>query len=628
MENPSTVAVFEDSSSNDLRPVPRRESSVGSRRPENESRPSTRSSANGSMPAAEREFSQGDVAPVYPSSTERKSANTITTRRASRSRQALSKKARFRIFITQLIWSVSACTFFGLLDLHLRRLLWIAPIIALLSINMRQGLHGTSFGMHVGCLSCYFVVWEWTPNLPNALFSKREFAHNEHLVMSFIQLSAKVLEIWFLVPATLLVYLLVVKQAINEQGVPYGWLSAHEGFPSVFNVLARSPWAPLKAISEKRPEQPVVWRYWGLLTKRELWLPCAFILLTGLANVVGPSIAVLSIPKLSWIDQGDKIGPRFLDHDYATPPERLPSCSDEEVRGQSYACSGYYVHTIDQFVETHAFFDDGPSSNYSIGDSIDIPVPGADIIVNIYYDKYGLAWVPNKMALTALAERENHVKDGPKISAQQIEYHTTGNMAILSTDCSKNTKYSIETLPGKTLQCFTGPFDHKASAPFKKPPFDRFNDYEQDRGPSSWETQETNLTYCFPVGTGWDAVQSQSQLTLHGQANVTDLPYADLTILSSAKSLYFPGSSNLSSCTLVALDQGRWPDNTCEDDILHFSMGNSSLLYYDLPGMDKTIFCPFNLINHFVDYSVNPVHISQSVNISGRRFPLIWALPH
>ena len=192
-------------------------------------------------------------------------------------------------------------------------------------------------------------------------------------------------------------------------------------------------------------------------------------------------------------------------------------------------------------------------------------------------------------------------------------------MAILSTDYSKGSKYGIETLPGKNLRCFTCAFNHRASAPFKKPPFDRFKDYEQNRGPSSWETQETNLTYCFPEGTGQDALRSQSQQTLHGQANVTDLPYVDMTVLSSAKSLYFPGASNLSSCTLETLHQGRWPDTTCQDDTLHFSMGKSSLLYYDLPGMDETIFCPFNIINHFVDYSVNPVHVSQSVNISGKR---------
>ena len=211
-----------------------------------------------------------------------------------------------------------------------------------------------------------------------------------------------------------------MKQAITEQGVPYGWLGAHGGFSGVFDVLARSPWAPLKTISEKSQGQSLAWRYWGLLTKRELWLPFSFLLLTGLANVVGPSVAVLSIPKLSWVDQGDKVGLRFLDHDYASLPERLPSYSDKEVRGQSYACSGYYVNTIDQFVETHTFFDDGPSSNHSIGDSIDIPVPGAYINVNIYYDKYGLAWVPNRMPLTALAEREKDLVNGPKISAQEI----------------------------------------------------------------------------------------------------------------------------------------------------------------------------------------------------------------
>ena len=195
IEYPSTMAAFDGSFPNHLRPVSRREVSVGNRRAEDESRLSIRSSINGSTPAPEREFTQGGFTPLYPSSTERKSEQTTTTRRASQSCQALSKKARLRIVITQIIWSVSHRTSFKLLGLRMRRLLWIAPIVALLSVNMRQGLHGTSFGMHIGCLSCYFVVWEWTPNLPNALLSKREFAHNEHLVMSFIQLSAKVLEL-------------------------------------------------------------------------------------------------------------------------------------------------------------------------------------------------------------------------------------------------------------------------------------------------------------------------------------------------------------------------------------------------------------------------------------------------
>ena len=208
------------------------------------------------------------------------------------------------------------------------------------------------------------------------------------------------------------------------------------------------------------------------------------------------------------------------------------------------------------------------------------------------------------------------------VRAQRLKYHTIGTMAILGTVCSKGSEYTIEVSTGKTIKCYTGPFNGRFMDSSNKPPFDRLVTFEPNDGYYAWETGGTVLTYCFPTGTGWELLRTASQLTFYGQANVTDLPYANLSVLTSVKSLYLPGSSNPSSCALNALRQGLWPSDNCQDGILNFSIGNSSLLGFRFPGMDETIFCPFNVINHFVDYSVDPVDNPRFANVSGERRPI------
>ena len=223
--------------------------------------------------------------------------------------------------------------------------------------------------MSLGCWGCWVDTWGGTFAFSGRYNTEAQFAHRDQLAMTMIQLAAKALEIWFLVPVTSLVYLLVVKQAASPLGIPFGWLSVHEGFPKLSNLYAKSIWAPLQTTGERRWGHSILSRYRERLREQHLWLPFSFLVLTALANVVGPSIAVLSIPKLSWVERGAQVGPRFLYHDYSKVPQRVPGCDVDELMNRSYNCSRFQIDSVDQFVENHAFFHNGLSTDESPSES-------------------------------------------------------------------------------------------------------------------------------------------------------------------------------------------------------------------------------------------------------------------
>ncbi|MCJ1372240.1 hypothetical protein MMC20_003463 [Loxospora ochrophaea] len=501
---------------------------------------------------------------------------------------------------------------------------------------MKDKGNGTSIGASLGCYKCYGTldgqlfrvtkhgrtyISDWWDDF----VTTGQVAHEDRNTIGAIQLAAKFLEVWFMIPISSLVYFLVIRMATRRAGIPFGWLVAHEKFADFRDLLGKPvfnpAWVGIRDLVRGSNRSGKA---------RFILFPILLLLLALLANLVGPAVAVLSIPQLGWTEANVTRGNVFVSHNYSsTPYEDYADCTTLQLQAGNYSCLSSPFMNLDNFMSTATFLD--LPDNYTEYNDFSIQYQStAEVQATFQSDYSGSMWIPDRDSLATLSDQFLEYSNGTYTpsDAQQIEYHVIGPMAVLNLDCSIGQKEVLQLASNRSLDCFTGKWINTTIDGFYRlPVFDRLRNYTNGpdlidlggvgNGSASPLLSEPDLelTYCFPSGTGWSLNMSSSSARVNGSTN-TGFNFVNISIITSGQSLYLPGLNNISSCAFDSLLSNQWPNASCLGEFGSIAP-SSGVLQYVPPVQNQSIFCPFTISNQFVDYSINPEAYPQPVNYSG-----------
>ena len=217
---------------------------------------------------------------------------------------------------------------------HIFSFLWLAPIIALLVLNFRNTIVGSSAWCPLG--NCPSRVWD-----PNAVNRAKELDSNDHNILGALQFIAKALEVWFIFIVTALIFDFSMIMARSKGGLPIGFLLTHLQFTDLRNLFNSSLWTaanPMKDAPKSQRKSALRLMMFGIFVG----------VLTVLANLMGPATAVLLIPTLRWVDTRHMPSQAFNTMHTDSIPlvnttfwnDLFPDCDTSNLTAGQYGCSG------------------------------------------------------------------------------------------------------------------------------------------------------------------------------------------------------------------------------------------------------------------------------------------------
>ena len=212
---------------------------------------------------------------------------------------------------------------------HIFSFIWLAPIVALLVINFRGTIIGSSAWCPLG--RCSSRVWD-----DNAVVRAKQLDEDDHNILGTLQFIAKALEVWFMFIVTSLIYDLAMILARSRGGLPIGFLLTHLQFTDLRNLFNPHLWTAAKP----HKNAPVAQRE----SATKLMLFGVFVaVLTVLANLMGPAAAVLLIPTLRWVDTKHIDAESFVALQADKLPQEdtylFPDCVDANFTAGEFSCS-------------------------------------------------------------------------------------------------------------------------------------------------------------------------------------------------------------------------------------------------------------------------------------------------
>ena len=145
-----------------------------------------------------------------------------------------------------------------------------------------------------------------------------------------MQFAAKALEVWFAFDAASLVYIVATLLARGERGLPLGNLLAYLESLDLLVLLSPSFWGSSKRVQRAHSRQ------------NRPWLFVTFVIaICVLANVMGPSIAILILPSLDYHDSTFVPQQTFKQLLSADPPTQFAqsACTPSELSRFDYSCA-------------------------------------------------------------------------------------------------------------------------------------------------------------------------------------------------------------------------------------------------------------------------------------------------
>ncbi|KAH7316956.1 hypothetical protein B0I35DRAFT_479752 [Stachybotrys elegans] len=147
-------------------------------------------------------------------------------------------------------------------------------------------------GASIGCGVTTCTVSEWNVNVTQLV---NEYDTRDHNVLGAFQIVAKVIEIWFAFVAARLVYDLAMLLARNGDGLPLRYYTMNVEFADLLIILTPSFWTSAL-------QDPLKSSVPNTHSRRRLIVAFAAIvaIISAVANLMGPAIAVLLLPTLGW----------------------------------------------------------------------------------------------------------------------------------------------------------------------------------------------------------------------------------------------------------------------------------------------------------------------------------------
>lgn len=234
--------------------------------------------------------------------------------------------------------------------------LWILPVVALLTLNIKKHIVGAS----AWCpdQNCYVGWFNPVISIPQA--NLRHFDKQDHNLLGALQFAAKAIEIWFELIALALVYLITFHIAGKSDGLPIGFITRPCEFadvPGLFDPLLWRTLPPTGIFNRRN-------RGGSRKFRLRIYLFIGFtVLLCILCNLMGPAVAVLALPSLQWIET-PKLGHRsFGSTNAASPPvpnttgyfwNMTVNCTETHFNDLAFSCAANpYATLFDSWMESY-----------------------------------------------------------------------------------------------------------------------------------------------------------------------------------------------------------------------------------------------------------------------------------
>lgn len=456
--------------------------------------------------------------------------------------------------------------------------LWLAPAAALLYLNLSQYIVGAS----IGCFSCRL-----NPFSSSTFEEESKLDRRDHTAVGGLQFASKAMEIWFMIVAAGIIYDMLVLLTKKGKDMPLGMLARYIGFGDILGLADYPP---------------------GKKTHAHHFFLVFVAFMCIVANLIGPSTAVLMIPTIQWIDTSFQNRGTFTGFVSQQSPQVnaiLNECTAELLAAGNYSCTASpYGFSLDQLFasvavslqqigQTEILFDPVISQEHQV--SFIVNTTDADV-----------DWIPSRQVADEISDDYLQYQKGVKNAQPHSNYSKLSNslstillrqgpLIGLAGGCYRGSMTNVTLAADKGVRCYGG--------------WDLYAE------------EGTSYVKCIPVGSGWDGPLSHSQFNLgnpNGQDTFVDVYFAD--------HVYTPASSNDGSCFVNGSPQG---DANCDWSKAFLAappttrVTNTStnivLVEYTEPSVkngDTTVWCDDIPYLGFQEYSMDPSPFSNFIHLT------------
>lgn len=498
-------------------------------------------------------------------------------------------------------------------------LLWLAPIITLLTLNFEGYIAGASVGC--GVENCDVL---WSTNTSQKLDAR------DHNILGALQLVSKALEVWFIFLAGALVYNLSMLLATKKEGLPLRYLFTHKEFGELASIFKGSYWSAA---------------FWpGVGEQKRKWKLCSFVLLvaalTIVSNLMGPSTAVLLLPTLGWQEFDIPQTRAFVAIASASPPTTSAIdttidsdiCDAETLSSGTYSCTALLMAPlVDGMMSSVELIDSGQSLFGAFQASSGIAVfsfnitqkpnlvlaPNRQVVARVGLDLFD--WILADAYDYTVATETSNLADPPILTElSQPEYKVLRNSLLiqrqrqgpaLSSDVQCYNVSSITRISAdKSVHCY----DFPNPDPGQSFGVDVLYPY-----PISNSNILSVSTMCIRVGSGWGNATIQSDFYIETSSASTD-PIA-VNIYSSDRAIYL--NSTTYDCQSIengtATDLCNWDAMFLMDPVPDYvsTSINPQVVEYTYPD-SPTMWCRSFAYLKFPTYILSSTSFSVSFDLS------------
>ena len=459
-------------------------------------------------------------------------------------------------------------------------LLWLAPALTLLILNAKEHIIGAGLGCHGD--RCII-----NPYSKTAVLQAQKLDKQNHDILGALQIVAKLLEMWFTFLVGNLVYNLALRFA-EKDVVDINLLTMYAEFLDLryLKDLWKSFWrvrAHNKAGTGKKA--PVTLYFFVVFVA----------LLCIIANVMGPTAAILVLPTLQLVDINQQENVVFDKVLSASPPaDFAPVCNSTTLDAGHYSCAApLNTYALDELQASAA----ATSNQRFYRNALILPpvLQESNLSFSLNVSENApVIFAPNRQLLREFATdllnfynaTSGPAPDIPSYGQSALFNHSLqtllqrqGPTIGETTNCYPNKAYSAMASGGRPVRCFvTG-----------------------------------TTAKCIRLGGGWkdNNIVASAKFTIH---DIEDSANITASIWTTNKAAYI----DLSQCNVAA-------NATCDWDAIfaaeppptlgNMFTGNQQTFQYDILGSDVPVWCSSNAFLSFATYSLNPSPVSNIISL-------------
>lgn len=491
-------------------------------------------------------------------------------------------------------------------------ILWLVPIATLLVLNYTKYVIGASAWCPAGRCSA-------DPLMDDAIEKAKQLNKADHNTLGALLLTAKLLEAWFMLIATSIVFDVSMTFATKGNGLPVGYFLAHLQIGDIRSLFNPLWWtSSIPSSSTHPPKQP------GRIRRFKLFaLAVLVVVFTVLTNLMGPATAVLILPTLQWVDTQHLPEQKFEETGAARPPRPSGSlmgpgfCGEADFSAHNYSCTSHFYRPALMGWAASAIAT-AVEENWV---SVSSQEKSLSLVLNASSPAH-LLWAPNRQAVTALSDDLDQISDlSQQIGREskgikgfnnslQTTLNRQGPAIGMHTACFAGNLSKIEIAKDKHAICYSG----------------WTLGFEGFLGDDSVATYQK----CLPWGQNWDIANRASRFSIATETVTNTTHSTEVTVAISnyffEKAIYWNDTedfgSGLLDCrhldpSLKSCDWERIFSTSMPEPFRNTSM-NVGLMEYDFSRKrtnDSRVWCDTLAYLGFATYSVDTSPVSNPLNL-------------